>query len=523
MRRRSGARGSVQVAGRSRAAFADRKGKRSRVAKPVTAAMLSSILPGTGEWYAGARRRAGLGWLVSFGLVGAVMIRLAGEPAVRLVVQPDAVVFLMAANGAMLLFRAGSAIDAYQVAVDALPARRAAQFRPAVTAVALVSLLGVTAAPHLVIAYYGLSALDFLTGVFVDEKADEVVAAAPPSAPASSTTSTTERAGSSSPAPIMGLPILELPEVSDPSIANPPKITPFTKRHDRITVLLIGGDAGPGRGGLRTDTMIVATMEPSTGKAALFSVPRNLGAVPLPRSFSKAFEGGVFDYRLNHIYGWAIDHPWYFPEAADPGAEALMQTIGGLLDLPIDYYALIDLGGFVDLIDALGGIDLYVPDPILDRTSPAHQDDPWTRIDLKVGYQHLSGAEALAYARSRSTSSDYSRMDRQRCLLGSLARQSDPIEIAMRIPSLVPVLDDVISTNIPLGHLPDLAETAAALNLADIISVRFIPPNYTSGYDNYGHPVPRVALIRDTVRRVLDGTFDQNGSFSPADLAAACG
>ena len=170
----------MQFADRSRAAFADRTGKRARVAKPVTAAMLSSILPGTGEWYAGARRRAGLGWLVSFGLVGAVMIRLAGEPAVRLVVQPDVVVFLMAANGAMLLFRAGSAIDAYQVAVDALPARRAAQFRPAVTAVALVSLLSVTAAPHLVIAYYGLSALDFLTGVFVDEKADEVVAAAPP-------------------------------------------------------------------------------------------------------------------------------------------------------------------------------------------------------------------------------------------------------------------------------------------------------------------------------------------------------
>lgn len=513
----------MQVAGRSRAAFANRTTKRSRTAKPLTAAILSSILPGTGEWYAGARRRAGLAWMFSFGLIGAVLIRLAGEPAVRLAVQPDIVVFLMAANGAMLLFRATSAIDAYQVAVDALPARRAIGFRPAVTASALVSILGLTAVPHLVIAYYGLSALDLLNNVFVAEEVVEAVAAAPLFVPGASTTPTTERSTASSLAPTIPLTIQELPAVADPSVANPPTITPFTKQHDRITMLLIGGDAGPGRGGLRTDSMIVATMEPSTGKAALFSVPRNLGAVPLPRSFSGAFEGGVFDYRLNHVYGWAMDHSWLFPGAADPGAEALTQTVAGLLDLPIDYYALIDLGGFVDVIDALGGIDIYVPDPILDRTSPARQDEPWTRIDLEAGYQHLTGAEALAYARSRSTSSDYSRMDRQRCLLGSIVQQTDPIEVAVRIPSLVPVIADVVSTDIPLGHLPDLAEAAATLDLAHIVSVRFIPPTYTSGHDEYGHPVPRVPLIRDTVRRVLDGTFDQSGSLSPTDLATACG
>ena len=513
----------MQVTHRPKAASASWPSKTSRVARPLTAAVLSSIIPGAGEWYAGARRRAVAGLVVSIGILGAVTIRLVGEPIVRLAVQPDVVVLLMAANAVLLLLRAGSAVDAYQVAVDALPRRTAAGFRPVVTVIALTLLLAATATPHIIIANYGLSTLDLLTSVFVEESAPEVVAAAPIAIVDFTTTSTTETPTSSSTLPLVTQPAFGSTSVSDPSVATPPRITPFTESHDRITILLVGGDAGPGRGGLRTDTMIVATMEPSTGMAALFSVPRNLGAVPLPRSFSRAFEGGVYDYRLNHVYRWATDHPWYFPDKADPGAEALMQTIGGLLDLPINYYALVDMGGFTDLVDALGGVDLYVPEPILDRTSPAHPDEPWTRIELTEGFQHLTGAEALAYARSRSTSSDYARMDRQRCLLGGLARQADPVQIAMRIPSLVPVLKDVLSTNIPLGHLPDLTETAAGLDLDDVISVRFIPPTYTLGQDEYGHPIPRTALIRDTVHTVLDGTFDGSGRLSPMDLATACG
>jgi LCP family protein required for cell wall assembly len=450
-------------------------------------------------------------------------VRTVGEPLIRLAVQPEALIFLLIANAALLLVRVGSVAAAYQIAVDALPARKAVEGRPLLAALTLTVLLAVTAAPHLAVAQYGLSSHDLLTSVFVDRPAPQLIAAAPVTPAEDTTTSTTLAPVSSSTSPLMSLPVLNLTPVSDPSIDSPPAITPFTEQHKQITILLIGGDAGPGRGGLRTDTMIVATLEPQTGKAALFSLPRNLGAVPLPRTFSRAFEGGVYEFRLNHLYGWATDHPWYFPGAADPGAEALMQTIGGLLDLPIDYFAVVDLGGFVDLVDALGGVDLYVPEPILERTSPAHEGEEWTRIDLKAGFQHLTGDEALVYARSRSTSSDYARMDRQRCLLGALAEQADPFDIAIRIPSLVPVIKDVLATNIPLGHLPDLAEAAAGLDLTDIVSVRFIPPTYTSGHDEFGHPIPRVARIQDTVRQVLAGTFDDVGSLSPADLASACG
>jgi LCP family protein required for cell wall assembly len=446
---------------------------------------------------------------------------MAGEPLIRTAVQPEVLMFLLAVNGVLMVLRAGSAVDAYQAAIDALPVGRGVTNRPLVAGVALTTLLAVTAAPHVAVAYYGISTYDLLTTVFIDAPSPDPLAA--PGTTAKTTTSTTTVGTTAPPATLTTLPVVNPTTISDPSIADPPVVTPFTEQHDRITVLLIGGDAGPDRVGIRTDTMIVATMEPATGTAALFSVPRNLGAVPLPRTVSRAFEGGVFDYRLNHLYDWAVDHPWYYPDADDPGAAVLMDTIGGLLGLPIDYYAVVNLGGFVELIDALGGVDLYVPEPILDRTSPARLGDEWTRIDLEVGFQHLTGAEALAYARSRSTSSDYARMDRQRCLLGALVEQADPLEVAVRIPALVPVLKSAIATNIPLGHLPDLAEAAARLDATSIVSVRFIPPTYTYGHDEYGHPIPRVGRIRDTVQSVLEGAFEDGRRLSPTDLAEACG
>lgn len=511
----------MQVTGRSTAAGGF-PGRTPRHARPLTAALLSSLIPGTGEWHAGARRRAAAALLVTAVVVGAIVVRMAGEPIVRLAVQPDVMVFLLVANAAFLILRVGSAVAAYQVAVDALPPGKAIAARPVIAALSLTLLLAATVAPHLAFANYGLSTHDLLTSVFAEKPFPQLVAAAPIATEAATSTSTTLAPTSSLTTPLITLPVLSLTDLSDPSVDSPPVVTPFTEQHERITILLIGGDAGPGRGGLRTDTMIVATIAPSTGSAALFGVPRNLGAVPLPRTFSNAFEGGAYDFRLNHLYGWATNHPWYFPGVDNPGAEALRQTIGGLLGLPIDYFVVVDLGGFVDLIDALGGVDLFVPEPILDRTSPAHPDGEWTRIDLEAGFRHLTGDEALAYARSRSTSSDYARMDRQRCLLGALAEQAEPIHIAIRIPALVPVLKDVLSTNIPLGHLPDLAEAAAGLDLTDIVSVRFIPPTYTSGHDEYGHPIPRADRIRATVQQVLEGTFEEGRSLSPTDLASAC-
>jgi anionic cell wall polymer biosynthesis LytR-Cps2A-Psr (LCP) family protein len=125
---------------------------------------------------------------------------------------------------------------------------------------------------------------------------------------------------------------------------------------NRLNILLLGGDAGPERHGLRTDTMIVASIEPSTGQAALLGVPRNMKNVPLPESLAHQFPCHCWPDLLNALYGYAEQHPELFPTSPHPGATALQQTIGHLLGIQVDHYALVDLGGFVDVIDALGGV-----------------------------------------------------------------------------------------------------------------------------------------------------------------------
>src|SRR6185295_15439312 len=106
----------------------------------------------------------------------------------------------------------------------------------------------------------------------------------------------------------------------------------------RLTVLLLGGDAGPGRSGLRTDTMVVATIDTETGRTAMLSLPRNLADVPLPPAAADLEPDGRFPDILNALYGWAGAHADRFP-GRDPGATALKQVAANMTGLRIDYYA----------------------------------------------------------------------------------------------------------------------------------------------------------------------------------------
>jgi LCP family protein required for cell wall assembly len=189
------------------------------------------------------------------------------------------------------------------------------------------------------------------------------------------------------------------------NVAQGPDTTPWSSG-DHINILLLGGDAGPERSGMRTDTMIVASIHPSTGQAALLSVPRNLKQVPLPEPLASQFPCHCWPDMLNALYPYAEQHRALFPNSPHPGATALQQTIENLLGIRIDHYALVDLSGFVDVIDAIGGVTIDVPERILVRISPPKPGEAWRTFDIPAGRQHLDGEAALAYARNRSDSSD---------------------------------------------------------------------------------------------------------------------
>jgi polyisoprenyl-teichoic acid--peptidoglycan teichoic acid transferase len=437
-------------------------GRPRRARKPLLAALLSCLLPGAGQLYLGRRRR---GWAMIAVTVGclAMAVGVLSEPTAlsRMVVQPGALLALLVADIGLLVFRAVAVVDAYLLASRGRARASSRQLRRSAAA-GLAGILALTAAPHAAAAFYDLQAYDLITTVF---------AGSDPGWKASG------RGGGGN--------------------------NLVTAIPGRLTVLLLGGDAGPDRQGLRTDSMIVASIELKSGKAVLFGLPRNLVQAPLPPGPAADFFGGTgFPRPLNELYTFAeLERRDLFPEGRRPGVLALAGVAESMLGLPIDHYALVDLKGFVDIVDALGGVTVEVTKPIRVEVDRLGTEGPQPAWVVPVGRRKMGGFMALAYVRSRKTTSDYDRMQRQRCLLGSLARQTDPAEVVRAFPKLVNVIKRSVATDIPASRLPVLLEAVGGRR-ASVSTVGFTPPTYAVGYSG-GYPIPDVPRIQQTVQRLL--------------------
>ena len=262
-----------------------------------------------------------------------------------------------------------------------------------------------------------------------------------------------------------------------------PPATPFAG-YGRVNVLLLGGDAGPGRWSLRTDTMVVVSIDPGTGDTAMISVPRNLPRLPFPPDtpLGKRFPRGFTDL-ANAVYPYVNQRPDLVGGASDAGAQAIKLGIAQLLGIPIHFYVLVDMAGFVDVVDALGGIDIDVARGVPSPGNPGgakHQVPAY----IKAGQQHMDGTLALAYARSRHADSDYYRMARQRCVLGAIAAKATPAALASGLPELLGALGDAVTTDIPRSSLGDFAVVInrfqANGGLATVRTLHLAPPFYQS-------------------------------------------
>jgi LCP family protein required for cell wall assembly len=396
--------------------------------KTLLAATLSLFLPGAGQMYEDRRRRGLVMLAIALLLLIAVFIFwLQGETAIlTLLLQPPVLLGLLVVDVGVLLFRLYCVADTFwppRLGLD----RSAAwpQRLPGIgTLVGLVLVILVTIAPHTAAGYYDLVTYQLLTGVF-NQSSTVRAESFPTPVLAGVNGSPTEPPEDLAPVviatpaptrtPVKVVPTPSIAILPSPSaVSNTPTPTSPWPGVDRLNILLLGGDAGPGRSGLRTDTMMVVSIQPSTGRTAIFGIPRNLVGVPLPDGPAQQFYDGSWPSLLNALYGYGQANPGLFPGGKDPGATALKETIGGLLGIQIDYYALVDLPSFVNIIDALGGVTIDVPREIDDITSPPTQDEPWQEYDILPGRQHLDGRAALTYVRSRTGSSDFDRMQRQR-------------------------------------------------------------------------------------------------------------
>jgi len=301
---------------------------------------------------------------------------------------------------------------------------------------------------------------------------------------------------------------------------------------ERITIVLLGGDAGPGRTGIRTDTIIVVSVETATGRAAMFSIPRNQVRWPVPAGIPAydTWDNHAYPEITNTIYAYGLDHPDLFPGGLNSGANAVKAILSEGLGLQIDYFALVDLLGFVDLVDALGGIDIYVTKSVNDPNQWWPNGETHDVV-IDVGEHHFDGLWALAYARVRQQDDDYHRMDRQRCVLEAAVARADPITLLLQFSDLLPIVQENLRTDIPVGRFPDLIELLEKVDTGAVTSVRFMPyapelagtgQSYTLGTDANGYWRPNVDLIRATVQEALAGTTDPGTGPDLPSLEEVC-
>jgi polyisoprenyl-teichoic acid--peptidoglycan teichoic acid transferase len=264
----------------------------------------------------------------------------------------------------------------------------------------------------------------------------------------------------------------------------------------RYNVLLMGGDSGAGRWGLRPDSMTVASIDIETGRTVLIALPRNMAKFPfkegsvMAEQFPRGFN--CEECYLNGVSTWAQDHLDLFPGSDNPGVDATIMGVEGITGLPINYWAMVNLQGFKDLVDAVGGVTLTVRQPI---PVGGLGSDVTGYID--PGTRKLDGFETLWYARAREGSDDYSRMARQKCVMSAMLSQVSPQKVVSNFSKLAEASAAMISTNIPASDFGTLAELAMKARSQKISTVSLVPPMVNTGN-------PDIVVVRKMVTDAID-------------------
>jgi polyisoprenyl-teichoic acid--peptidoglycan teichoic acid transferase len=417
--------------------------------------VLGTLVPGT-AFLAAGRRVLGACTLLAFvALVGGGLWMYAGggrRAAIRTAIDTDAMLWVLAAVAVVALLWIAVVVAGYRMLLppQTSPRRRVAG------GVVVALLAACIAVPAIMVGQAAVATRDLIAEVFDDGDSATVV---------------------------------DTPD-------------PFGDK-ERVNVLLLGGDGGAGRDGVRTDTVIVASIDTESGDTTLFSLPRNLEDLPFPADsplaevYPDGFDAGSEDESLlNAVYrNGPADHPGILGPTDDPGADFLKLGVGEALGVTIDYYVLVNLEGFSRLVDALGGITVnvnyYVPiggDPGTGRL-PDDYIEPGPD-------QHMNGARALDFARGRFGLSDYDRMARQRCTIDAIIDAADPGTVLRQYQELASTTKDIVSTDIPRSALDDFVDLGFLVKDAEVRSVVFDPSVINPAYPDYD-------LIRALVQEAL--------------------
>ena len=476
---------------------------RPRARSPFVAAFLSLIFPGLGHLYAGATQRALLFAappILLFALLGGVVVRLDRFELLGAFLGMVGAIFMF--NIVALVYRLVAIIDSYRVTeyLNAHAASgdgrlgRARLPRNPLSIAGLAAVVLVMAGAHVVVARYDLLAQDALGScIFVTEGSD--AGCEDPDASAS---------------PIDSGQVDETDQPTEPPTPEPTllgttpvpsvEIPPWDGR-ERLNILLIGSDEQ--RGGHNTDTLITVSIDPVTKQVAMFSLPRDTVDVPVPPGPAQRVWGRDYGQKINSFWANNRRRSDLWPgNDRTRGYNALKSILGELYDLKIRYFVEVNFSGFRKVIDSVGGVTINVQVPVSDDEFPGLTGRT-QRLYIPSGLQHMDGEQALRYARSRHTSTDFDRGARQQRVLLSLREQADPQALIPKLPALVAALKTAVRTDIPVDQLGQLLGLASQVDTANIRSYVFAPPLYSADTcaDSRGCVViPNINRIKQAVK-----------------------
>jgi len=484
---------------------------RPRAKSAFAAAFLSLLFPGLGHAYAGAPYRA-LGFaaipILLTALVGGMVLRMDQADLLGLVLNPALLTSIFVLNLVALVYRLVAIVDAYRVTtyLNAYAAGGDGRLGPArlprdpLSIAGLLAVVLVMSGTHVAIARFDMVALDLLGSgcIFVGQEPTEGECEPDGSAAPGSS----DDVDGAEPTPTVAITPDPTPVGSDvPEVSIPP-----WDGKERLNILLIGSDKREGVAGENMDTLIIVSVDPQTKQVAMFSVPRDTVDVPIPEGPARQLFGRVYAGKINGFYNAVRNRADLFPgNRTTRGFNGLKALLGELTGLDIKYFVEVNFQGFRQVVDAVGGVTINVQMPLIDDAFPS--GGRAIRLYIPSGLQHMSGAQALRYARSRYTTDDFDRGARQQRVLLSLREQVDPIELIPQLPQLVRALKSAVRTDVPVDQLDELLGLAGSIDTRDIRSFVFSRPRYqtevVSGPRGY-ILVPRLDEIRRAVRTAFE-------------------
>ncbi len=275
--------------------------------------------------------------------------------------------------------------------------------------------------------------------------------------------------------------VFRLLAVSDkPKVEEmPPKQMMSLK--DKMTIMVMGVDRRRDDDG-RSDTLLVATIDPKKETAAVISVPRDTRVKISGHGYEK----------INHAFAYG-------------GHRLSQRSVEGLLGVPMEHYILVDIHAFERIIDALGGVEI-------DVEKRMYYEDPWDDdgglvIDLQPGLQHMDGETAIQYVRYRDEEGDIGRISRQQKFIRAVMEKMASPGIVLKLPVIVKEVSSAVETDLSLNDMVSL------VSIVRDVQKKGVPMDMVPGkpayIDEISYWLPDVVELRHMVARILDVPVDE--------------